>query len=75
MMRRHAIAAAACVAVVVGCAKAPEARPNATATTEPSTDAGAAPDARVPGLPMPQKFPHFVWDAAGAPPPDPAGAR
>ena len=69
-----ALAAGACV-VMAACAKAPEARPNATAGDDALPDAGAAPDARVPGLPMPQTFPHFVWDAAGAPPPDPAGAR
>jgi hypothetical protein len=75
----------------LACAKAPEARPNATteSSVEPTaeagagsalserdaSDAGADADARVPGLPMPQKFPHFVWDAAGAPPRDAAAAR
>jgi hypothetical protein len=70
--------ACACV-VIVACAKAPETRPNATteSSVEPTaddassavalSDASAAADGRVPGLPMPQKFPHFVWDAAGAP--------
>jgi hypothetical protein len=41
----------------------------ATPRVDPSSDASAGGDARVPvpGLPMPQQFPRFVWDAAGAP--------
>jgi hypothetical protein len=78
-----ALAAIAAIAYACACAKAPEARSNAStdSTVEPSADAGVASalsdvsvseagpdaDARVPGLPMPQKFPHVVWDAAGAP--------
>jgi hypothetical protein len=51
------------------CAKAPDAKLSADA--KPDADAGveARPDAgrmSVPGLPMPQQFPHVVWDAAGA---------
>jgi hypothetical protein len=73
------VMASASVMTVVACAKAPETRPNATpeSSVEPAaddassvaamSDASAAADGRVPGLPMPQKFPHFVWDAAGAP--------
>lgn len=76
-MRRIVLAIAAFAAplVIVACARAPEPRTNATTDSnlEPgadaSSDASAGGDARVkvPGLPMPQQFPRFVWDAAGAP--------
>ena len=73
------VAAVAAIACACACAKAPEARSNGR--TDSSADAGVAsalsdvsaseagPDAdgRFPGLPMPQKFPHVAWDAAGAP--------
>lgn len=75
------VAAIAAIACACACAKAPEARSNGNpeSNVEPSADAGVASalsdvsdastdaDARFPGLPMPQKFPHVVWDAAGAP--------
>jgi hypothetical protein len=73
------IAAFAAPLVAVACARAPEPRTNAPtdanlepvpeASVDPSSDAAADGDARVkvPGLPMPQQFPRFVWDAAGAP--------
>jgi hypothetical protein len=57
------------VASASACAKAPDAK--ASADAKPEADAGVEgrPDAGrqpVPGLPMPQQFPHVVWDAAGA---------
>jgi hypothetical protein len=87
-MRPTVIAIASCVVAVVAiaCAKAPEARMNANMESSTDggvssalaerevSDAGAVADARVPGLPMPQKFPPLVWDAAGVPPRD-AAAR
>lgn len=86
MKRRAVVVLVSCLMVVVAlaCAKAPEARTNATPESgadagvssalaeRAARDATAELDARVPGLPMPQKFPHFVWDAAGAPPRDAA---
>jgi hypothetical protein len=76
-----AVAAFAAPLIIVACARAPEPRTNATTDSnlEPGADASidasargdtsARGDARVPfpGLPMPQQFPRFVWDAAGAP--------
>jgi hypothetical protein len=65
------VCAFAC-AWVCACAKAPDASTNAKAGAEvnapASLDAGLTVDAggRVPGLPMPQQFLHFVWDAAAA---------
>lgn len=47
----------------------PGARPSADASAPTSLDAGASASAdggRAFGLPMPQQFPHFVWDAAAA---------
>ena len=79
MKRRVLFAAAssgvALAIVACACARAPETPPSPT--PEPASgardagDAGdgqtnAPADARVPGLPMPQKFPQLVWDAAGA---------
>ncbi len=73
------VAAFAAPLSVVACARAPEPRTNATtdsnlepgadASIDASIDASTGGDARVPfpGLPMPQQFPRFVWDAAGAP--------
>ena len=51
--------------VASACAKAPDVKASADAKVDAdaSTDAGRA---SVPGLPMPQQFPHVVWDAAAA---------
>lgn len=70
---RSAFAALACV-LVLGCAKAspdastsPSPKATAEATTAPTPDAATSADGgHAFGLPMPQQYPHFVWDAAAA---------
>ena len=64
---RVALAALGC-ALTCACAKAPDANPKATAEAAAAAgDAGASVDSGRPfGLPMPQQYPHFVWDAAAA---------
>ena len=62
---RFGLAALGC-ALACACARAPDASPRATADATPSAggDAGASVDGGRPfGLPMPQQYPHFVWDA------------
>ena len=65
-MTLRALAVVLAVAAVVqalSCARADDARAPTT------VDAGAAASATasgIPRLPMPQQFPHFVWDAGDA---------
>ena len=71
---RSALAALACslaCACAFACAKGPNATTNpkgsAEATPLAGRDAGASADGTPPfGLPMPQVYPRFVWDAAAA---------
>jgi hypothetical protein len=58
-------------ALASACAKAPDTspstRPSSDTATPASHDAGASADGgHAFGLPMPQQYPHFVWDAAVA---------
>jgi len=67
---RSALAVLGC-ALACACAKAPDANANPKASAETtvpaSVDAGASADSGRPfGLPMPQQYPRFVWDAAAA---------
>ena len=73
-----AVASVAAALAIVACARAPEPRTNAStdsssaetlvdASLDATADGNPGGDARVPGLPMPQQFPRFVWDAAGVP--------
>ena len=67
---RSVLAALACV-LACACAKAPDATTNPRASADGATsagaDAGASADGGRPfGLPMPQVYPRFVWDAAAA---------
>jgi hypothetical protein len=68
---RAALAALGC-ALACACAKAPDANANPRASAEvnanarATADGGAVDSGRAFGLPMPQQFPHFVWDAAAA---------
>lgn len=63
-----------CVSCACACAKSPDASapPKGTASAEANAlttpDAGAGLEAGgpVPGLPMPQHYPRFAWDAAAA---------
>jgi hypothetical protein len=67
---RRALSALA-LACASGCARTPDPstspKPSAAPTAPASVDAGADVDrGRAFGLPMPQQYPHFVWDAAAA---------
>jgi hypothetical protein len=65
---RSSLAALACV-LACACAKAPDATTKPKASAEGAApsglDAGGADGGRF-GLPMPQVYPRFVWDAAAA---------
>jgi hypothetical protein len=66
---RSALAVLLAGAWVCACAKAPDAstNPKASAETPPPATADASVDSGHPfGLPMPQQYPHFVWDAAAS---------
>ena len=66
-MRLGVSALGCALACACACAKAPDASTSPKATAEanaPATAGSSVVDSGRPfGLPMPQQYPHFVWDA------------